>query len=559
MPNSWDVIGYSAYFTEIITDGDLAINDLGHYYNIIDTYKNSSAPYQFVWLEDGGIITKYTCGWTILNAPFLTIGHFVAGWIGYPQDGFSTPYQIAIKIASFFYVALGLFLSRKILLQFFSDKLTAALLIIGVLGTNLLDMSFVGIGLVHGYLFALYPILILLTQRFYQTKKTQTAILIGIVLGVMTLTRPTEILAAIIPLFYGVDSFKSFSIRFKYFFKTPLYLWSIISFISIYSVQLAYWKYTTDHFLFFSYKNPGEGLDLDNPHLWNLLFSFRKGWLLYTPIMIFSFIGLYKMYKYHKELFWSVGVFFLLNLYVVSSWSNWWYAASFSSRPLVQIYSICLLLIGFAFYKMNKGFRIFSAIICSLFIILNLFQTWQYENGIIHHERMTSEYYISVFGQTTPPTPEQQKLLLIERGLPKFENPEDYNLIQVLDGGFDKFILSQDVPHSPHKRFAYKDMTSKDHLWIILTADVHKTLPDSIYELNPVTLHLCGSLMHKGQTYGWTCDNLMNFEGENTSMRHDFLTPEIRFRSDSVSLGFWLQFGPEIEVSNLQMEVYEHK
>ncbi|MCB0815419.1 MAG: hypothetical protein KDB87_19920, partial [Flavobacteriales bacterium] len=55
---------------------------------------------------------------------------------------------------------------------------------------------------------------------------------------------------------------------------------------------LSYWKVYGGAWIFDSYQNPGEGLDLFYPHLHRFLFSFRKGWFIYTPLMLVAAAGL---------------------------------------------------------------------------------------------------------------------------------------------------------------------------------------------------------------------------------------------------------------------------
>jgi hypothetical protein len=559
IPLSWDTIGYYVYFTELITDGDLAIQNLDYYAHIISTYENSNSFYQFVWLKDGGMISKYTSGWAILNAPFMYIGHLFAGWLGYPQDGYSTPYQIAVQISSLFYTFVGLILTRKLLLKFFSDKISAILLLILVLGTNYLHMNYGCLTLVHVYLLPLYAALLLLTIRFHKEKNWKDALLIGLTIGIMTLVRPTEILAAIIPLLYGVSSLKTLYKRLKDVFTTKHYITSILVFTTAYSIQLFYWKYTTGHFLYFTYKNPGEGLDLNNPHLFDLLFSFRKGWLIYTPIMIFAFLGFVKLYKYNKQVFWSVVIFFFTNLYVVSSWSNWWYAASFSQRALVQVYVICLIPIGYLLIKLTGWKKYTIGTLLALFITLNLFQTWQVEQRIIHMDRMSKEYYFSIFGQTSSPTEKQKDLLLIDRGLSSFDNPEEYSLIRTERLAFEDLELSSNNPYAPPIRIPYNELTSKDHLWIIIRARIEKAATEAAYKSEPLALHLCGNMLNEHGVYRWTCENLSEFNENQIQLQHEYLTPDLRSTSDTVAIGMWHQFGPAVKVSELSIDVYEHK
>ena len=75
--------------------------------------------------------------------------------------------------------------------------------------------------------------------------------------------------------------------------------------ICIASIQLGYWKYTSGKFIINPYgaSNAGEGLELLNPHLLEVLFSFRKGWFIYTPLMLFTLVGFKELYKNNKVLF----------------------------------------------------------------------------------------------------------------------------------------------------------------------------------------------------------------------------------------------------------------
>ena len=119
--------------------------------------------------------------------------------------------------------------------------------------------------------------------------------------------------------------------------------------------------------------------------------------------------------------------------------------------------------------------------------------------------------------------------------------------------------MSDENPYTPAIRTAFKDLTNQDHVWMILHADVKKMTSDSSFIDNPLVLHLCGNATHNDGIYGWTCDNLYDFDEDIIHMQHDYLTPEMRFRSDSISIGMWHQSGPPVEVSNIRIEVYEHK
>ena len=55
------------------------------------------------FIEDGKIITKYTYGVALLQAPFFIVCHGVSKLFGFNDDGFSLPYHKAINISEVIY------------------------------------------------------------------------------------------------------------------------------------------------------------------------------------------------------------------------------------------------------------------------------------------------------------------------------------------------------------------------------------------------------------------------------------------------------------------------
>jgi hypothetical protein len=88
--------------------------------------------------------------------PFFTLAQLCARPLGYPADGFSYPYQVAIGIGSLIISLVGLFFLRKILRRYFSETVTATCLLILVFSTNYLEYAAITAALTHNYLFTLY-------------------------------------------------------------------------------------------------------------------------------------------------------------------------------------------------------------------------------------------------------------------------------------------------------------------------------------------------------------------------------------------------------------------
>ncbi|MFI5205050.1 MAG: hypothetical protein ACHQF2_11195, partial [Flavobacteriales bacterium] len=303
-PLCWDVFGYYLYLPQTFIHNDPGIYDASAVHDIMKQYDLPGTFYQAHLTEKGTHVIQYPMGMCILYAPFFLIGHLCANLGGYPADGFSIPYQYAFYAGYLFYLVLAILLARKILLHFFSEKITCITLLFLFFGTNFYSISTASVGMPHLYLFVLFALLILLTIRWHATHQKKDALFIGLILGLMVICRPTEILAAIIPLLYGVKRINEIPSRIKELittYRTHMLLTVLFVFLVVLP-QLIYWKLYTGQFIYNSYRNPNEGFDFLSPHTWNFLFSFRKGWFIYTPVMFFACIGFIFLLKRKNEM-----------------------------------------------------------------------------------------------------------------------------------------------------------------------------------------------------------------------------------------------------------------
>ena len=163
--------------------------------------------------------------------------------------------------------------------------------------------------------------------------------------------------------------------------------------------QLIYWKWATGQYLYFSYGD-SERFFFDDPQIMNLLFSYRKGWLLYTPVMIFALIGFFQMKKI-KQFSLGMITYTVLIIYLLSCWWCWWYGGCFGMRALIQSYPLFALPMA-AFYTMmwqKKVLRFILVPFVLFFAYLNICQCWQYKSNILHWDGVTEEVYWGVFGE----------------------------------------------------------------------------------------------------------------------------------------------------------------
>ncbi len=394
----WDVISYYAYLPAYFIYRDVTLKFKDNY----------TGNHKFVFwgkkLSNGNYLIKTTMGLSFMYAPFFFVANEVAGHYGYDPGGYSIPYRFAIVMAALFYLFLGLMFLARVLRVYFSKTVTALTILSIGLGTNLFWYSTMEPGMSHVYSFALVSVFLYLTILWHRRSTQLRAVFLGLVIGLLTLIRPVNILIVLFFLFYDVKSGQDFKNKYLlYRHKFPhLILMVVFGFLMLLP-QLLYWKTVTGQWLYYSYGK--EGFFFLHPQLINVLFSFRKGWFVYTPIMIFAVAGIYFLFKKYKQLFMAVLLLLLLYLYVVSSWWSWWYGGSLGQRELIDIYPVMAfpLAAAMSWIISRKTRLVYPVALLLIFsVLLGAFYNVQYYYGSIHWDSMTRQAYFDSFGRVHP-------------------------------------------------------------------------------------------------------------------------------------------------------------
>ncbi|MBW6491162.1 MAG: hypothetical protein K0B15_08210 [Lentimicrobium sp.] len=567
---SWDVFGYYLYLPATFIYDDPGLENAEWLDEIMEKYQPSATLYQLVSGVDGKKVIKYTSGLALLYSPFFFIAHCLAPALGYPADGFSLPYQLILSLGGILWAIFGLIILRKLLLRLFDDRTTAITILLIGFGTNYFQLTaFDGTLLSHNFLFSLYAFLLYTTIHWNERPTLNRAFQMGLTCGLITLIRPSEIVCLLIPLFWNAGSWRQFIFRFKVM-KTNIN--HVISFlvpaIIVGSIQFIYWKTTTGNWIFYSYDNPGEGFRFFPPYIFEFLFSYRKGWFVYTPVMLFALAGFYHLYKRSKAWNFAILAYVLLDLWIVSSWSCWWYAGgSFSARAMVPTYVLLALpLASLVEVVFLHRLRWLAAFFGLALIVLNLFQTWQFETGIIDKERMTKDYYWAVFGKTNIDKEKLDELLLVERSTESrdtFKHKDRYEKRSL----FGPSPVSSDTtgalklnglnPYAPGPDIAYSNLTSFDHAWIYTSVEVF--IPESYQGKLPM---LVAAFHHIGKAYKYRAETVMAdslMPGQWNTISFYYLTPEVRTLLDNLKVYVWHREPWPVYVRNLSVDIYEVK
>jgi len=417
---SWDVMGYYLYLPSAFIYKDL--KQLSFKDKILETYRPTSDFYQAFLHEGGNYVMKYPIGMAILYSPFFGLAHLAATIFDYPTDGFSLPYQIGISWGSMFVAFLGLWMMRRLLRPYFSEMAVGLSLLLLVFATNYLNYTAIDGSMSHNWVFTIVALLIWQTIKWYQQPTFWNSLAIGLCIGLAALSRPTDILIALIPVFWALERINGLKDRFQLWKKNWMYLLFIICVVGfIGSLQLFYWKYASGDWLVYSYQD--QGFSWLTPHVKDVLISYRKGWLVYTPIMLLALMGFVTLYKRHRYLFWGTVAYFSFHFYITAAWDIWWYGGAFGQRALIQAYPVLLFpLAALLDSSMDSDRMTFSHPITrtlakwllpifALFCIwLNCFQTYQAHTSGFEVDAMTKSYYWRIFGNSNP-TDLDKKLL----------------------------------------------------------------------------------------------------------------------------------------------------
>ncbi|MCX6234310.1 MAG: hypothetical protein NT175_06235 [Bacteroidetes bacterium] len=347
--------------------------------------------------HEGHTLNKFTCGTALCLLPFFLAAHLLTIIFGYPADGYSQFYAIFVNIGALFYLFVGLYYLKRILESLkFEAGIISLILTAIVFGTNLFYYVIGEPSMSHLYSFAAITLFIYSLKSYFRSPSSKWLFFIAITLGIIVLIRPVNtIIAASIPFIAGDGERLKNAIRYGLSNLKAL-IPSVLVFLSVIFIQLVLFKIQSDEFLVYTY--PGEKFNFAHPHILEILFSYKKGLFLYTPVFLISMCGFIWLFRKNRFEGWSLLGFFALLIYIFSSWWNWWYGGGFSSRVFVDYLPFFSILLGYSFNLfMTRKIRVIFITLIFLLIMLCQVQTLQYRYLHIHWEEMTKEKYWDSF------------------------------------------------------------------------------------------------------------------------------------------------------------------
>lgn len=336
-------------------------------------------------------INKYPLGVALLVLPFFVLAHLVSGLAGLPLTGYTFLYQHFVGLAGIFYLALGLFFLAKLYRNFFSRKVVLLTLLSLVFATNLFHYATFDSLMSHVYSFSLISLFLYQVHLWQKNPTKAKSIIIGFLIGLIFLVRNINLAFVLILLPFVKKHRKYFpSIAF--------------SFLIVCLPQLLYWYSVAGKFILFSYQS--EGFNFYNPKILQVLFFPRKGLFFWAPIFLLGLLAIKDLKKRIGPLFSSFLFVLPLFLYLVSSWYDWAYGASFGNRVFIDTYPLLGFFLASFFekalkkpefrkvfyFQVSKNKLVYALLI--FFVFLNLTNMFKYWQRILPYDQVSLEIYL---------------------------------------------------------------------------------------------------------------------------------------------------------------------
>src|SRR5690606_21838877 len=382
--------------------------------------------------------------------------------------------------------------------------------------------------------------------NFHATAKRKYALRVGLLVGLAILIRPSEIIVILLPLLWGLEQINSDTLgRQIKFLKTnsKTVLLAVAAALFVVCIQVAYWLYVAGTPLVYSYGD--KGFSWLSPHFFDFTFSYRSGWLVYTPLLIFAFLGMLVYLRYGKNKV-AIISFFLLNYYVISAWDVWWYGGM-GGRAMVQSYAVAFFMVAalveWLFSTRWLKWPAFS--LMALFAYVNIWFTYNAHagQGLYDPNGMTKAYYWAVVGRFRVPkykekfkdtdeyfkgTPKNRKLLFSYG----FEDDQTASDVNPISGKRSLFFY-------PYREFSpklYFPLQPSEEDWLRAVARVRPL--EQEWENWRMVQFIVG-FNHHGEKIKDRMIRLNRFcpPGEITEVYFDIEIPDQPF--DSVYILFW--------------------
>jgi len=346
---------YYSITHSIISDKDLDFsNEYGHF-GIQMPLGKSGAPTNF-----------YPPGVSF----FWIFGLWLTQAINVDPSGYGFFSQLGVALTSIFLGILGLIFLRRMLLKYFSKTVSLLTVVTLFSATNLL--FYIAVEPINSHAVSFFVSTLFVYYFLNHQKDNYYYLSLGLIAGVAGLVRTQDLALLTLPLIKLVlferSSLKKLTSNFLY-----LTAGTFLGFFP----QLILWKYFYGTFWVSPYLD--FGFDFLHPKIIYVLFNSQNGLFTITPIIAFAILGQFYFAGKNFYLSFLSLSYFILQLYLISSWNAYFQGGSFAIRMIITTYPLLSLGLASLIERLIQKFAIQKTLfLIIIFSIVNSFMVIRY-------------------------------------------------------------------------------------------------------------------------------------------------------------------------------------
>lgn len=332
----------------------------------------------------GRYFTKYPYGVALLELPFFLVGDLAASILGFPRDGYASPYAWSVAAGGLTYGFLGIVVLLRLLRTQVSALAAWSAVLCLFFGTNLFYYTIMEPGMSHVYSFFLFSLFLFMTARVHERPALTSWLIIGLTFGLIVAVRPVNAIVGLYLLLYvpkdaATTGVLSYQRRFLLRNLEGALVAAVVA-TAMLVPQLLYWKYAVGRFVHYPYGEEGFS-HWRNPKIFQVLFGAWNGWLLYSPMAILPLARLALDARRNRNSERAILSIMVAATLTFASWWAWWFGGAFGHRCYVEYYA--LLAIPFAHlweraFRWSTPVRGALVVLCAVFVYYSMSLSYQY-------------------------------------------------------------------------------------------------------------------------------------------------------------------------------------
>jgi hypothetical protein len=353
------------------------------------------------WPSTNRWLNLHPMGTALLETPFFWVADALTWWSNMPRDGFSIYYQHAAGLAGLTYFVAGLALLRRILTPHFSDGVVLATLVCITWGTNLFHYGVFDGTFSHAFAFFEVCAWLWLVEQWWRDATPPRSLLLGLAAALIVVTRHTNAIFLLIFPLFGVTGWHDLQMRRRA-------MWDRRREIAVAAAagacgvlpQLALYKWITGLWVVNAYVTHAPiGFRFGSPNFAGVLFSTQKGLFFWSPLLLLAVIGVLVARGWTRGLRLPAIVALGIQTYLVASWSEWQFGASYGHRAFTDSLGLAapFLAAFFDCVAARPHLRRMVAVGAAAAVLLSIAQMFQYWTGILPYADTTWSQYRALF------------------------------------------------------------------------------------------------------------------------------------------------------------------